>query len=273
MTKIIISDYDRTLLREDGTISQRSKETIQRIKDAGILFGIATGRKSDNIYPALKREGLFDLCDLIISANGAEIYDQKTKEIKHSHWITRETIVKINDHFKHRENIVYFLEDETTLRTAKENVSATRISDKMGLNLEYIDIENIEDIEYPKVLFSVTEEDQEWMNNFVTTNDNLYGTYGFSTHKEVYEFVDVRVSKFKALAEYCEKYGIDMMSVLSFGDSNNDLELLEKSGRGVAVKNSTPEAIKVSDYITKSNDEDGVAHYIEKYLLEGNENA
>lgn len=273
MTKIIISDYDRTLLREDGTISERSKETIQKIKDAGILFGIATGRKSDNIFPALKNEGLFDICDVIISANGAEIYDKKTQEIEHSHWITRETISKINDHFKQRENIVYFLEDETTLRTAKENVSATRISDKMGLDLEYVSIDDIADIEYPKVLFSVTEEDQKWMDEFVSKNQNLYGTYGFSTHKEVYEFVDVRVSKFKALAEYCEKYDIDIMSVLSFGDSNNDLELLEKSGRGVAVKNATAEAVEVSDYITKSNDEDGVAHYIEKYLLGGNINA
>lgn len=267
MTQMIISDFDRTLVREDGTISERSKNAINSIKKRGILFGIATGRNNENITQALKKHGIYDFCDLIISANGAETLDMKTHEVTKGHWLSKDTIVKISEHFKTRDNIVYFLESHSKILTQKDNISVSRISKGMKLEVEYLDINEIENMDYPKVLFSVNDEDRPWMDDFLGRHQNIYGAYGFSTHKDIYEFVDVRVSKYKAIETYCHKNDIAIANVLSFGDSNNDLEMIEKTGRGVAVKNASPEALKVSDYITLSHNEDGVAHYIERYVL------
>ena len=64
-----------------------------------------------------------------------------------------------------------------------------------------------------------------------------------------------------------DKLGIDPQEVMSFGDNDNDLEMIRFSGMGVAMKNAIPEILEAADYVTDSNDQDGVAKAIEKFVL------
>ncbi len=94
---------------------------------------------------------------------------------------------------------------------------------------------------------------------------------GINAHpsKPIYlEFVDTNVTKSNGIRHLAERYGITMEEVIAAGDSYNDLSMLQSAGLSVAMENA-PEDIKAhADFITKSNDEDGIAHVIEKFILQ-----
>ena len=78
--------------------------------------------------------------------------------------------------------------------------------------------------------------------------------------------MDPRVNKEVGLEWFCEHHDIKLSEVISFGDNDNDYELVKAAGVGVAMDNATDHVKSVADYITKSNDEDGVYHFLKNYL-------
>jgi Cof subfamily protein (haloacid dehalogenase superfamily) len=80
------------------------------------------------------------------------------------------------------------------------------------------------------------------------------------------EISDAAVNKGAALAFLAEKHGIPRSDVMAIGDSLNDLEMIRYAGIGVAMGNARPELIKEADYVTGTNEEDGVAQAIEKFI-------
>ena len=74
-------------------------------------------------------------------------------------------------------------------------------------------------------------------------------------------------SKGQALAALCAHLGIDIQDTMAFGDRDNDADMLLASGIGVAMGNAVPELKAVADFVTRSNDEDGIAHAIEHFVF------
>ena len=88
--------------------------------------------------------------------------------------------------------------------------------------------------------------------------------------KSIEDCIDVmskNVSKGKALSDLTSKLGIEPEEVAAVGDGNNDLEMIKFAGRSAAVANAETEIKENADYITASNDEHGVAEFIEKFIL------
>ena len=78
------------------------------------------------------------------------------------------------------------------------------------------------------------------------------------------QFIPNGASKGKAVMELAKQLGMDKSQVMSFGDSYNDIEMITESGIGIAMGNACESLKEVADYITLSNDEDGVAVILEK---------
>ena len=76
------------------------------------------------------------------------------------------------------------------------------------------------------------------------------------------------VNKGKAMIELGKLLGISREEIMAFGDGNNDLKMLKEVGTGVAMENAIPSVKEAVDYVTLSNDEEGVAKFIEKYVLD-----
>jgi len=81
------------------------------------------------------------------------------------------------------------------------------------------------------------------------------------------EFLKEGTSKFNALKIILNELGIGLKAVVAFGDQENDRELVKEAGIGVAVANASPKIKKVADYVTTSNDRDGVATFIQRFIL------
>ena len=87
-----------------------------------------------------------------------------------------------------------------------------------------------------------------------------------------YEIMPQGLSKGKSLLEIAEYYDIEQKEIIAFGDELNDETMIKVAGVGVAMANAVDHIKEISDYITLSNDEDGIADYLEKFVLKGDSN-
>ena len=85
--------------------------------------------------------------------------------------------------------------------------------------------------------------------------------------ENLYGFICQNVGKMQAIRKLAEMLSIHTSEIMAFGDDENDIEMLAECGYGIAVENAIPEAKRAADFICESNNSDGVAKYIEKYLL------
>lgn len=85
-----------------------------------------------------------------------------------------------------------------------------------------------------------------------------------------YEVMPKGISKGESLIEIAKYYGIPMSDIIAFGDEDNDLLMIEAAGVGVVMANGSKAMLEAADYVTLSNDEDGIADYLEKYVLGDN---
>lgn len=121
--------------------------------------------------------------------------------------------------------------------------------------------------ENAKIMFRVTEEVMPAIERYVAQHPSPFYK-GFKTQSTLMEFADHRVSKAFALKKYCEMNQLSFASVVAFGDTSNDNDMLACSGLGVCMCNGSADTKAIADDITKkSNDEDGFAWYMEEHFL------
>jgi Cof subfamily protein (haloacid dehalogenase superfamily) len=117
-----------------------------------------------------------------------------------------------------------------------------------------------------KILWSDEVEKIEQYNREV--GKHLSDNVNFHPSRPYFlEFVDINASKAIAMERLGEYYGIDRSEMIAVGDGYNDLSMIEYAGLGVAMANSPDYVKEKADYITLSNEEDGVAHVINKFIL------
>lgn len=268
--KLIMTDLDGTLFKNDHeSISERNVNALKKAQEKGIKICIATGRTKSLIFDAV---ALVPFADYIITSNGAVTYDAKTDEIITSQLLSAEKSKKvfeiINSHSLTHE--IYF-EGECFLDgySAKlynyGNISAHYLKvlkDKANVvpNLsEHIGESGVEKI---NIMHIVGDELQEIKDSFL----NIGGIYVTSSIPENLEMNNINANKGYALSALCRILNISENEVMAFGDSGNDCEMLKTAGYSFATANAWDEAKKAAKSVTLSNEDDGVAIQIEKYL-------
>lgn len=268
--KLIMTDLDGTLFKNDHeSISERNVNALKKAQEKGIKICIATGRTKSLIFDAV---ALVPFADYIITSNGAVTYDAKTDEIITSQLLSAEKSKKvfeiINAHSLTHE--IYF-EGECFLDgySAKlynyGNISAHYLKvlkDKANVvpNLsEHIGEKGVEKI---NIMHVVGDELQEIKDSFL----NIGGIYVTSSIPENLEMNNINANKGYALSALCRILNISENEVMAFGDSGNDCEMLRTAGYSFATANAWDEAKKAAKSVTLSNEDDGVAVQIEKYL-------
>ena len=263
--KLLALDLDGTLLRDDLTISQRNKEAIKKARKKGVEIVIATGRPNSSADKYLKE---LDLDGYFITYNGALIKNIKEdKVIKHTP-VPLEISYEILNYVK--ENNLYlniYLNNE--IYCNKDCEERKYYKELMGV--EPILVENgIEEVfNQPSTKLLIIEKDlnkTDEIYNYLTEKYSPKLKFNRSII-DCIDIMDKSVSKGSALELLIDLLGIKAEQLTAIGDRNNDLEMIKYAGVGVAVS-SGEEILKAeADQITSSNNEDGVAEYIEKYIL------
>jgi len=256
-------DFDGTLLRTDGTISDRTVATIRRISDAGIRVMVVTGRPPRWLGP---------IADLLgnrgtaIAANGALVVDLETSEIVHSTHLDIATARTVIERLRAVFPTASFgVERPDGFAHERDYPRGIRRSERMP-QVAYADtLDDLLVAPPVKILARVSDVDIDTAAaRAVDVLDGWASVY-FSG-ADLLEVAAADVSKAATLARVAAEWGIDADAVMAFGDMPNDIPMLEWAGHAVAVANAHPTVHAVADTVTASNDDDGVAQVLERFL-------
>ena len=264
-------DMDGTLLNSENQISKRTEDAIKKAKKKGIQVVLSTGRI---LKSARNFSEDLQLKDSIISCNGAVIADEE-HNIIYKKGINREIANSVME-LGRIHNIYYHFYSDTGL------YSNTHIEDVIG----FYNDQNIKDekrrirmnvfinpreifdnnIEICKFLFMDKDGDKlKVLREELSLIDKVNVCSSWNNNIEI---MDMEVSKGYALDYISKRLGILKEEIIAIGDNENDISMLKYAGLGVAMGNAVEKTKKASDIITSTNDEDGVAKVIEKYILE-----
>lgn len=265
--KLVAMDLDDTLLGQDFTISPRVIETIRKAQEQGVIMTIATGRMGISARPYAEQMGI-KVPSIVY--NGAMIQQLLSRKILFRRVISSSLATEIVKDIEDRGIYVQiYLQDRVF---AKELNDWTRkYAEIASVNVEEGNLSSIlaqEPLGVEKILLMADEGDLIELAGF------LQKRYGEKVHitksKSCFlEMTDRTVNKGVALAALAEHLGILQEEVMAIGDSFNDLEMIKYAGIGVAIGNARPEVKERADFVTFSNDEDGVAEAIRQFVLNG----
>lgn len=265
----ICLDMDGTLLNQDHEISQHTKETLVRCLDQGIHVWIVTGRP----YCFAKYHALnIDPMVQVIASNGGcfDLGDD-IKEIT----IDAETISKVIDVFQ-ETNVHAFLKGKTDIYT-HESYDERFLYDTYNGKANFPTTTSYTDLSWETlkkeakeiVKMLIYDFDQE---NLIKTRRQLENDpkITISSYNDIsFDVNGENVNKGNSIRTVCEYWNIPLEKVIAFGDGYNDIPMFEVCGMTVAMANAKPEIQAKCDWVTKSNNEDGIAYMLEKIL--GNE--
>ena len=265
MYKAIFSDIDGTLFRDDLTISPGTKEAIRKAHEKGIRIILCSGRYIPGIERA--REQL-DIPVIFAAINGALIKDG-------NYYLREERI----DREVYREAAAYLKGKVSSLIAFCENRYAIDANDEWyelqericrdkGVRMDITSAEHVfeETGEYPyKIL--VKDNDRNKIESLLTELQGILGDKAFvvSSSPNNFEVLPPGIDKRDAIQIVSSYLGINIMDTVAFGDWDNDAGMIKASGLGIAMKNGSENAKKAADFITRSNEEDGIPHALKEF--------
>lgn len=261
--KIAFFDIDGTLINSNKEITNNTITTLNNLYSRGIEIVLCSGRPNSYIINLSKK--IYGI-RYSISSNGAEIYDMHTKKNIYDSKINFNYISSIWNYCINNKLAIII------------NTKYEKYTNKFINNIkDYIILENIKTIKkkniYQIVINFNNYEEMNKLKEFITNNSslkiincsldylnkNIYGYHWF-------DIVNNDVSKGKAIKKLLSKLNIDKNNAICFGDSINDIEMFNECGIKVAMGNALDELKNIADYITDTNNSDGISKFFDKYL-------
>ncbi|UFU00683.1 Cof-type HAD-IIB family hydrolase [Radiobacillus kanasensis] len=282
--KLFASDLDGTLLNGDHKISKENAEAIRKAQEQGVKVVVATGRSYNSARKPMAEVGLEAP---VICLNGAQIYTVEGKLVR-SVPLEKGVAMKIIEACRQKGAYFELFTNQGGFSSSREDFLKVMVDIMMSANPglkeeevkqhatkrfqeeEITIIENYEelvsrtDIEIYKVLaFSTTNTTLESVRNELSEETGVAIT---SSGFDNLEFNHPQAQKGIALELFAKDIDIDMKDVMAIGDNYNDVSMLQAAGMGVAMGNADEEIKQLSDFVTKTNLEHGVAYAIEEML-------
>ncbi len=266
MYKLIALDMDGTLLNNKQTISAENKEAIKSAISKGSKVVLATGRPLKGIEKYLEELDLINNGDYAIAFNGALVQETKTGKVLYENNMTKDDLKILYKLSKEFNVDIHFLTIDGCY-TPKFNVYSEIETHLNNIPLNIVDFDNIsDDLKIIKIMFVGSEEKITEVIKLIPKE--LQEKYNVVRTASIYlEFLNKATSKGYGVEKLCNTLNIDKKDVICAGDAENDMHMIEYAGLGVAMGNAYPQVKKVADYITKTNEENGVAHVIKKFVL------
>jgi len=266
MYKLIAIDMDGTLLKGDKTLSEETCRVIKEAHSKGIKIVLSTGRPMKGIEQYLEALDLVSDKDYAVTFNGAVVQNIKTREIISKKGISHEDVAVLYDvSLKLNLNIHAFSFD--SVLTPRITTYTQLESDLNHVPIEIMDFKNLDkSIDIIKVL--MVEDPAILAEAIAKLPSELYEKYTVVKSAPFFlEFLNKSVNKGVGVELLAKSLNIKQEEVMCIGDAGNDIHMIKYAGLGVAMGNAFEEVKKIADYITLTNEEDGVAHVIEKFVL------
>lgn len=265
--QLIATDIDGTLLRSDGTVSDRARRAIADVEDSGRLFVLVTGRPPRWLRPITEQVAHRGLA---ICANGGIVMDLHTEEVVRVDAFPDGVGLDVLNRLRAMDDTLTFgVEWADGFAHEASYPRGTRSSElARGAAQDVGHVDELFARPVVKVLARAQDRGRLALDELAERAIAEIGELATVTWSSVglLEVSAPAVTKAAALHRFAEDHGLGAEDVLAFGDMPNDLPMIEWAGHGVAVANAHQMVREVADEVTDSNDDDGVAKVIERVL-------
>jgi Cof subfamily protein (haloacid dehalogenase superfamily) len=261
LPRLIATDLDGTLLRRDRTVSARTAELLDRICTEGRQVVLVTGRPIrwlERVYDHLIRPVP------AVCANGAVVYDPVNDRVLRADPLAPDVLFEVARRLRAHVPDVSFAVEITDGREMRHEVTYPIHWDHTHEAIRTVDTpEELTRAPAVKLLARAGAQDPDAFVKLVAGAVEGLAEATHSSYTGLVEISAAGVTKAAGLAWLCGRHGIGADDVLAFGDMPNDVPMLTWAGRAVAVANAHPAVLEIADEVTRSNEEDGVAAYLE----------
>lgn len=265
--KMIVLDLDGTLVDSKKKISQRNKEALQKAMQKGVKVVLASGRPVKGVMPKAEELELEKNNGCILAFNGGRIIDVTTGECLFE--------VDLPDGYL---KTVYELSRKCNigLVTYEGNDKLITVDDNEYIQLEIrvnhlervVPKDMVEYVTFPVAKYLLAGEPKDVEKAEPIFKEALGKELNvFRSDPFFLEILPAGIDKAYGLQKLIDVLGIKREEVIACGDGYNDITMLKFAGLGVAMENAMEQTKAAADYITLSNDDDGVAAVVEKFIL------
>ncbi|NLZ48935.1 MAG: sugar-phosphatase [Clostridiales bacterium] len=267
MYKLIALDMDGTLLRKDKTISERTFNALQAARERGVKVVLSTGRPVMGIRNYLDYLGLNEDDEYAITFNGSAVQTGKSGNMLFQKFMTGKDLHRIYKLSQEHDLNIHAFDKNGRLITPKAN----KYTDvEAEINKIQVQVEDFNNIKYDdKIIKVMIVDEPEKLDKLEKNMPKEYSAdYSIMRSASIFlEFLKPGINKSIGLSVLSEHLNIAKEEIIAVGDADNDIAMIKYAGLGVAMDNAFPQVKEAADYITSSNNDDGVAEVIEKFIL------
>lgn len=264
-TKLIALDLDNTLLNPQKEISLRSELVLKNLHQKGIKIVLTTGRPIKGILPFIRQLDLLQADDYAINFNGAVVVNNANQKTLFSHAMVKKDILPIYD----LAMTYHFPLDIVSLQQAYSitELGKSTYENYIGPLMTFSDLNfaKLPDQKYYKFVCQDDPTKIDKISVLLKTVDNLTIV---RSRRDLLEFLPRGTNKKNGLEKLISYFEFKWSDIMAFGDEENDEEMIQSAGVGVAMENAVVSVKKIANNVTLSNADDGVAVFLENYFTD-----
>ena len=266
--KLLVLDVDGTLLNDEREISKRTLAALLKVQQMGVRIVLASGRPTYGLMPLAKTLELGNYGGFVLSYNGCQIIKAQNGEILFERRINPEMLPYLEKKARKNGFAIFTYHDDTLITDSPDNeyiknealLNNLKIirEDEFSTAIDFAPCKCMLVSDKEKALIGL---EQHWEKRLAGTLD------AFRSEPYFLEVVPCGVNKANTLGALLEHLGVTREEVIAVGDGVCDVTMLQLAGMGVAMGHSHDSVKVCADYVTASNEEDGVALAVEKLIL------
>lgn len=266
--KLLVLDVDGTLLNDEREISKRTLAALLKVQQMGVRIVLASGRPTYGLMPLAKTLELGNYGAFVLSYNGCQIIKAQNGEILFERRINPEMLPYLEKKARKNGFAIFTYHDDTLITDSPDNeyiknealLNNLKIirEDEFSTAIDFAPCKCMLVSDKEKALIGL---EQHWEKRLAGTLD------AFRSEPYFLEVVPCGVNKANTLGALLEHLGVTREEVIAVGDGVCDVTMLQLAGMGVAMGHSQDSVKVCADYVTASNEEDGVALAVEKLIL------
>lgn len=266
--KLLVLDVDGTLLNDEREISKRTLAALLKVQQMGVRIVLASGRPTYGLMPLAKTLELGNYGGVVLSYNGCQIIKAQNGEILFERRINPEMLPYLEKKARKNGFAIFTYHDDTLITDSPDNeyiknealLNNLKIirEDEFSTAIDFAPCKCMLVSDKEKALIGL---EQHWEKRLAGTLD------AFRSEPYFLEVVPCGVNKANTLGALLEHLGVTREEVIAVGDGVCDVTMLQLAGMGVAMGHSQDSVKVCADYVTTSNEEDGVALAVEKLIL------
>lgn len=264
--KMLVLDVDGTLLNDEKEISKRTLTTLLKVQQMGVRIMLASGRPTYGLLPLAKKLELGTYNGYILSYNGGQVINASNGEVVFERRINPEHITYLEKKAEKNGFSILTYNGDTVVTNNPNDPHVQAEAALNGMKVEHQEFFSAA-IDYPPCKCMLVSDDEEALvgleNHWKRRLNGVLDV--FRSEPYFLEVVGSRVDKANTLGVIMEMEGIKTDEIVVFGDGVADVTMLQLADLGIAMGNAPDSVKRCADYVTLSNNEDGVA--VENYFL------